>query len=68
MHSRVLEDDEVLECGQGDSFLTINVIPSLQGGKGGEWDWRPRTWRVVDAGACGCGGGMGVVRSEHKEV
>lgn len=43
MHSRVLEDDEVLECGQGDSFLTISVIPSLQGGKGGEWDRRPKT-------------------------
>lgn len=43
MRSRVLEDDDVLECDQGDSFLTLNVIPSLQGGKGGEWASREVT-------------------------
>lgn len=37
MRSRVLEDDDMLEYDQGDSFLTVNVVPSLQGGKGGEW-------------------------------
>ena len=38
MRSRVLEDEETLECEEGDSFMTVNVVPSLQGGKGGEWD------------------------------
>lgn len=35
MRSRVLEDEDVLEYEEGDSFLTVNVVPSLQGGKGG---------------------------------
>ena len=63
MRSRVLEDDDVLECDQGDSFLTVNVIPSLQGGKGGEW-----VSREVIVKLCWWGKGVGEVGSECRAV